>query len=179
MIPTYQINQPCLHVCPLSELQRVAAGLGRFDLLSLLSPNHGGDDHRGLACDRHLEMSFHDIVEPKPDLVAPDRQTISALIDFGRLRQRPMLIHCWAGISRSSAAAYVLACDFNVGCEREIADELRRRAPCVTPNRLMVRLADDILGRNGRMVAAIDRIGRGVEAFEGTPYVLPLAWPIE
>jgi predicted protein tyrosine phosphatase len=124
-------------------------------------------------------MSFHDIAEPKPDLVAPDRQTMASLIDFGRLRQRPILIHCWAGISRSSAAAYVLACDCNVGYEREIADELRRRGPCVTPNRLMVKLADDLLGRNGRMIAAIERIGRGVEAFEGTPYALPLAWPIE
>jgi predicted protein tyrosine phosphatase len=89
------------------------------------------------------------------------------------------VIHCWAGISRSSAAAYVLACDRNPGFELEIAGELRHRAPSVTPNSLMVRLADDLLGRNGRMVQAIERIGRGADAFEGQPYRLPLSWPIE
>jgi len=87
------------------------------------------------------------------------------------------LIHCWAGISRSSAAAFAIACDRNPGFERDIADELRRRSPSATPNRLMVRLADDLLRRDGRMVDAIDGIGRGAEAREGEPYALPLKWP--
>ena len=106
---------------------------------------------------------------------------MQAILNFGRAgsNQRAMLIHCWAGISRSSAAAYAIACDHNPGFEREIAAELRRRAPSVTPNRLMVRLADDLLQRNGHMIAAIDRIGRGAEASEGEPYELPLKWPIE
>jgi predicted protein tyrosine phosphatase len=90
-----------------------------------------------------------------------------------------MLIHCWAGISRSSAAAFAIACDHNPGHERAVADELRRRAAFVTPNRIMAELADNLLGRGGRMVDAIDRIGRGAEAFEGSPYQLPLLWPIE
>jgi len=101
------------------------------------------------------------------------------ILDFARDgRDHEMLIHCWAGISRSSAAAYVIACDRNPGFERDIADELRRRAPSVTPNRLMVVLADDLLDRNGRMTEAINRIGRGADAFEGEPYQLPLSWPI-
>jgi hypothetical protein len=40
----------------------------------------------------------------------------------------------------------------------------------------MVRLADDLLERCGRMVDAIDGIGRGAEAREGEPYALPLKW---
>jgi predicted protein tyrosine phosphatase len=55
---------------------------------------------------------------------------------------------------------------------------LRRRAPFVTPNRLMVRLADEMLARDGRMVEAIEKIGRGAEAREGEPYQLPLRWPV-
>jgi hypothetical protein len=42
----------------------------------------------------------------------------------------------------------------------------------------MVKLADDILNRHGRMSTAIARIGRGAEAAEGEPYQLPLRWPI-
>jgi predicted protein tyrosine phosphatase len=124
-------------------------------------------------------LSFHDIVEPKAGLIAPDRDMMATVMDFGRGCQQPLLVHCWAGISRSSAAAYALVCARNPGYEREIARELRHRAPFATPNRLMVALADDLLGRNGRMVAEIERIGRGGEAFEGRPYQLPLSWPIE
>lgn len=170
---------PDLHVCPLSGLPQVATKLGCFHLLTLLSPDHAGEYPRNLACDEHLHLSFHDIIEATPNLVAPDSDIMQAIIDFGRgARDHCMLIHCWAGISRSSAAAYAIACDRNPGFEGDIADELRRRAPSVTPNRLMVQLADDALRRNGRMVAAIARIGRGVEAFEGETYRLPLRWPI-
>ena len=49
----------------------------------------------------------------------------------------------------------------------------------MTPNRLMVALADDLLQRSGRMIKAIDGIGRGAEAAEGEPYQLPLRCPIE
>jgi predicted protein tyrosine phosphatase len=170
-----------MHVSPLSALGAITARFDSFDLLTLLSPDHPETDWSGLGCSRHVRLAFHDIVEQRAGLIAPDRKTLQAILDFGRGRigQRAMLIHCWAGISRSSAAAFAIACDRNPGYERAIADELRRRAAFVTPNRLMVKLADDMMGRNGRMIEAIDRIGRGAEAFEGEPYQLPLLWPIE
>jgi predicted protein tyrosine phosphatase len=170
-----------IHVSSLNALAGVAARLVSFDLLTLLSPGHPETDWRELNCHRHVRLAFHDIVEPLPDLVAPDHNLMQAVLDFGRESQpqHSLLIHCWAGISRSSAAAFVVACDRNPGFEREIAHELRRRAPSVTPNRLMVRLADDLLQGNGRLVDAIQTIGRGAEASEGAPYKLPLYWPIE
>jgi len=169
-----------IHVSSLSGLGRVAAALPAFDLLTLLSPSAEAQDWRDLAQARHLRLAFHDIAMPTPDLIAPDEGALQAILDFGRacVPERPLLIHCWAGISRSSAAAYVIACDRNPGFEDAIADELRRRSPVVTPNRLMVQLADDLLGRDGAMVAAIARIGRGADAFEGTPYQLSLKWPL-
>jgi predicted protein tyrosine phosphatase len=173
-------DTPSLYVCPLSELSGIAAGLGRFDLLTLLSPGYESEDHRSLKCKRHLELSFHDITEVAPGLVAPNMTIMQAILDFARAAHgSKLLIHCWAGISRSSAAAYAIACDRNPGFEREIASELRRRAPSVTPNRLMVSLADNLLGRGGRMTDAIQSIGRGADAFEGEPYRMPLSWPIE
>ena len=168
-----------IHVSALSALTGVTAQLGRFDLLTLLAPDYPDVDWREFACERHLRLAFHDIVEPMAGLTAPDRDIMQAVFDFGRSGddQRALLIHCWAGISRSSAAAFAIACDRNQGFERDIAVELRRRSPSATPNRLMVRLADDLLRRDGRMVDAIDGIGRGAEAREGEPYALPLKWP--
>lgn len=169
-----------IHVSSLAGLPDVAASLTSFDLLTLLSPKSSEHDWTGLTPARHLELAFHDIIEPTSGLIAPDAKMIASILDFGRAAtdERPMLIHCWAGISRSSAAAYMIACACNPGYERAIADELRKRSSFVTPNRLMVQLADDQLGRGGRMAEAIARLGRGADAFEGAPYQLPLRWPI-
>jgi predicted protein tyrosine phosphatase len=168
-----------IHVSSLSALNSVTARLQSFDLLTLLSPDYPETDRRVLACERHVRLAFHDIVEPVAGLTAPNRDMMQAVLAFGRSSddQRALLIHCWAGISRSSAAAFAIVCDRNPGFERDIAIELRRRSPSATPNRLMVRLADDLLQRDGRMVDAVDGIGRGAEAREGEPYALPLTWP--
>jgi predicted protein tyrosine phosphatase len=164
-----------IHVAPLSRLAAVAGSLPAYHLLTLLSPGSDGAMLRTLAPAQRLHLSFHDIADTRAGLIAPDRSTIVTILDFARAvpGDIPVLIHCWAGISRSSAAAYIIACDGNPGREDEIADALRRLAPFVTPNPLMVRLADELLERSGRMSAAITRIGRGAEAFEGAPYRLP------
>jgi predicted protein tyrosine phosphatase len=155
------------------------------DLVARRQPSHvvsleapAGEIADGTAIENHRRFSFNDITEPRPGLVAPSAHMIGELLDFGRGWDgpRPLLVHCWAGISRSCAAAFILACDRNPGRERVIADDLRRRAPFATPNRLMVQLADDLLAREGRMVAAIGAIGRGAEAPHGEPFDLPVRW---
>ncbi len=171
------VSLPPIHVSSLGHLPGVAASLPSYHLLTMLSPVSAGDSSlQMLAPQRRLQLVFHDVVEATPEFIVPSAATVQAILDFGRSRtgEAPMLVHCWAGISRSSAAAYMLACDGNLGHEATIADELRRRAPFATPNRLMIALADDMLGRQGRMVDAIARIGRGAEATQGTPYQLPM-----
>ena len=165
-------------VSPLEHLDATAARHQPSHLLTLLSPGHEDSARRNPPFEQHLQLYFHDITEAKEGLIAPNADHIGAILDFTRgwSGARPLLVHCWAGISRSSAAAYMIACARSPGHERDIADELRRRAPFATPNRLMVRLADEELQRSGRMVEAIDRIGRGADASQGSPYVLPLSF---
>ena len=88
----------------------------------------------------------------------------------------PMIVHCYAGISRSTAAAYsaVLALEPHRD-EFELAWELRALSPSATPNPRIVAFADDILGRGGRMIDAIAEIGRGADAFQGDPFRIELA----
>ena len=79
-------------------------------------------------------------------------------------------------ISRSTAAAYILLCDrHGQGMEAEIASALRNRAPHACPNPLMIRIADAMLERDGRMIDAIQGIGRGSIVALGERVELPLA----
>jgi predicted protein tyrosine phosphatase len=79
----------------------------------------------------------------------------------------PILIHCYAGISRSTATAFITACAHNPSAdEEEIALALRAASPTASPNRRFVALADAELGRGGRMSRAIDKIGRGPSWYE-------------
>ena len=74
------------------------------------------------------------------------------------------MVHCYAGISRSTAGAFVTACALNPQRdEMTIARALRDASPTATPNIRIVSLADRMLGRDGRMVAAIrvDRTRHG------------------
>ena len=119
----------------------------------------------------------NDIVEPTEGMVPASVADVARFVDFVTSwdRERPMVVHCWAGISRSTAGAFVAACALRPNDdEAEIAAELRRRSPSATPNRRIVALADRLLNRDGRMEAAIAAIGRGADAFEGAPFEMPI-----
>jgi predicted protein tyrosine phosphatase len=105
----------------------------------------------------HLRLIMNDIDRPAEGLIAPEAAHIRQLIDFlgSWDRESPLLIHCHAGISRSPAAAFIALCLLCPQISEEaLAQRLREASPAAKPNRLIVRLADDILGRQGRMVAA-------------------------
>ena len=88
--------------------------------------------------------------------------------------EAPLVIHCWAGISRSTAAALISLCALNEeGVEGDIATAIRRASPTAMPNSLMVAIADDLLGRRGRMVDAVRAIGEGKIAVAGKPFSIP------
>jgi predicted protein tyrosine phosphatase len=109
--------------------------------------------------------------------VIPCDEHVTRLIEFvrGWHRTTPMVVHCYAGISRSTAGAFVAACALNPRRdEMAIAREIRRASATATPNPRIVAIADRVLGRDGRMLAAIDAIGRGEMAYEGIPFRLDL-----
>jgi predicted protein tyrosine phosphatase len=165
-----------IHVCSLSRLHDTVAATGARHVVSLL----GNEDNLalppGIARGDHLWLQFHDIVEPRDGHIHPAGEHIERLIGFVKRWQRasPMVIHCYAGISRSTAAAYVAVCTLNAeGSEVAIAQALRRASPTATPNIRIVALADDVLGRRGRMVDAVKTIGQGMLA-EAAPFRLEL-----
>lgn len=127
--------------------------------------------------ENHLKLTFNDINVETPGLITPHEQDAKRLISFVESwnQKQPLLIHCWAGISRSTASAFAALCMLRPKVdELEIAQELRKASPSATPNRLITKQVDHILGRQGRMLAAIEAIGRGANAYEGAPFTLHL-----
>ena len=162
-------------VGPLSRVQALAEEHGISHIVTMLAPDTPHEAVAGIGPERHLRLYFHDIVQEREGHRPPSAADAERLIAFlqGWERSAPMLIHCWAGISRSTAAAYTALCLFRPRAdEEELAWELRQASPSATPHRLIVSLADQALGRQGRMVKAVERIGRGVDAYEGTPFIL-------
>jgi predicted protein tyrosine phosphatase len=130
-----------------------------------------------IDADNHLFLGINDITEAQDGMIVPAEEHVATLIDFVRRwdREAPIVIHCYAGISRSTAAAFITACVLQPARdEAEIARSLRAASRSATPNPLLVALADDLLERQGRMVDAIAAIGRGEMAVEGVPFALAL-----
>jgi predicted protein tyrosine phosphatase len=165
-------------VTPLSGIQNAISGYRPSHMITLLSPEHMIETPDGIDAARHLRVGMNDVADASASDMPPSAKHVDDVIAFGRgwKAQAPMLVHCWAGVSRSMAAAYILLCD-RLGANREIeiAQAMRKRAPHAYPNPLMVKLADKALGRDGRMVAAVEMLGRGRIVDEGECVEFPLA----
>jgi predicted protein tyrosine phosphatase len=165
-----------IYVAPLSLVQTTIADACVSHLVTLINDETVIDTPASIGPERHLRLAMNDICEPQPGLVLPCESHVSNLIRFtlGWDRKAPLLIHCWAGISRSTAAAFITLCALNPGAsELEVARTLRRASPTAYPNRLLVALADEALSRNGRMMTAVEDIGRGRVAEEAEVFALP------
>jgi len=165
-----------VHVCPLSAVPDIVRRNNASHLLTCLQDAVLVETPGAILPDRHLRLHIHDIAEPMMGCIAPGEEHVARLIDFAHAwgGQGRMVVHCWAGISRSTAAAFTALCALNPEVPEEtIAVRLRKASPTAYPNRLIIRLADDALGRKGRMVRAVESIGRGVIATEAIPFWLP------
>jgi predicted protein tyrosine phosphatase len=166
-----------IHVCSLARLHTTIEATGASHVVTLL----GIEDEVVLPAEvpagNHLRLHMHDISDPMDGYVTPQVEHIERLLTFvrGWKRDRALVIHCYAGISRSTAAAFTAVCALNPQRdERTVAQALRRASHTAFPNPRIVRLADQVLARQGRMVAAVEGIGRGTIAAEGVPFRLDL-----
>ena len=165
-----------IYVGPLSAVASTVESSGVGYLVTLINDQTMIETPDSIEPRRHLRLAMNDISEPQPGLVPPADSHVQQLIDFvaGWNRQSPMLIHCWAGISRSTAAAFISLCALNPGIdETHIAQTLRAASPTATPNKRLVLLADGLLKRDGRMTGAVEGIGRGETTLEAAVFQLP------
>jgi predicted protein tyrosine phosphatase len=169
---------PRVVVSPLSAVPKCIRLHAPSHLVTLLSPEYMIETPEGIHRERHLRLSIDDIVETSAGASPPTERHVLHLLEFSRAwdAKAPILVHCWAGISRSMAAAFAILCDrLGAGSEDFVAQTIRAHAPHADPNRLIVRLADDMLARQGCMVRAVEAIGRGTLTAEGVPVLLPVS----
>ncbi|ESX50375.1 tyrosine phosphatase family protein [Mesorhizobium sp. C416B] len=166
-----------IHVCSLAKLEETVARSRAEHVLSLLAAGTEVTRPASISRENHLHLVMHDIAMAQDGMTMPGEDHVRNLLGFARRwdRAKPMVVHCYAGISRSTASAYIIAAALAPKRdEAELALSLRTLSPSATPNPRLIAVADALLGRQGRMIEAIEAIGRGADAFEGTPFVLKI-----
>ncbi len=170
-------------VCSLSRLQETVSQSGAQHVVTLvrdeqlIKREHEGLRRNGVEPEDHLWLKMDDIADEMDGMIAPSEEHVEKLLAFLERwdRSQPLVVHCYAGISRSTAAAFIAACVISPDLdEAEIANRLRLASPTARPNIRLVAIADSYLGRNGRMVRAISQIGEGAGTYEAEPFKLYL-----
>ena len=166
-----------IHVCSLAALPETVRLAEASHVLTVMANVEQVARPVSVLPANHLKVSMDDITEEMDGFVAPSETHIDQVLSFvrGWDRGAPLVVHCYAGISRSTASAFAAACALNPNRdELEIAQKIRVASPIASPNRRIVGLADRALGRNGRMLRALDEIGPGAMMVEGRPFVIEL-----
>jgi predicted protein tyrosine phosphatase len=114
-----------------------------------------------------LELRFHDVIEDRPGTVPPEPFHIEQLLAFGcALGREPtadahLLVHCHAGVSRSSASmALLIAQAMPDRPGHAIFADILQIRPQIWPNLRIVEMGDTALGRNGNLIDAAKGIYR-------------------
>jgi predicted protein tyrosine phosphatase len=164
-------------VCGLARAQEQIDLHKAKSVIGILGPETQHPRYAGIAEEKHLRLSFNDINEETEGMTAATASDARRLVDFisDWDRKSPMVIHCWAGISRSTATGFAALCVLKPKeDEMALAQRLRAASPSATPNRLITAKVDAVLGRKGRMLRAVESIGRGANAYEGMPFNLKI-----
>src|SRR5438093_9545402 len=146
-------------ICGIPELDEHCAA-GVTHVLSILGPDWPEPEaFAAFAPHRRLTLRFHDIIEPEPDRIAPSRYDVEQLLAFGHELQQAedshLLVHCHAGVSRSTAATVLILAQAHPARPATAAfDAVVAMRPRAWPSLLMLEHGDALLGRGREIVAA-------------------------
>jgi predicted protein tyrosine phosphatase len=154
-------------VCGIEELTGHSEA-GVSHVLSILDPDWPVPEAFGRFGEHaKLEVRFHDIIEDAPGMVPPQPDDIAAILAFGRdLMAEPaatarLLVHCHAGISRSTAAMALLLAQAQPALPAAaILQGILAMREKAWPNLRILELGDAMLGRDGTLPAAAAAIYR-------------------
>ena len=166
-----------IHVCSLAALPDTVKATGASHVLTVMANVDQVQRPESVLPANHLKVQMDDITEQMDGFVAPSDSAYRA---GAELRAR---------LGPQRAAGGPLLCrhqplDRERLCRRlrtqsasrriSIARQIRAASPIASPNRLIVSLADKALGREGRMLRALDEMGPGSMLVEGRPFRVDL-----
>ena len=166
-----------IYVTSLARLHETVERTGARHIVTLINADTAVVRPESVPEENHLFLGFNDITDVMDGMTPPGAHHVDAYIAFLEAwdRSRPLVVHCFAGISRSTAAGFIAACALQPDRdEHEIALEIRKASPSATRNARLVALADARLEREGRMSAAVKAIGRGADAYAGEPFLIAI-----
>ncbi len=154
-------------VCGLEELA------GHADrqvshVLSILDPDQPEPEaFGGYGEHARLELKFHDVIQEMPGFEAPQVEHVEKMLAFGQdlLRDpepaRHLLVHCHAGISRSTAAMTLLLAQAQpgLGADEVLAQVVHIREKA-WPNLRILSMGAELLGRQGEFIEAAGAVYR-------------------
>ena len=159
MVADTQLMPFQVTICGIEELEGHCAGAVTH-VLSILDPGWPEPDSLSrFDINRRLRLRFHDVIESQPGWIAPERWDVELLLAFSRdlaaSKEAHLLVHCHAGVSRSTAAAtLVMAQTCPDRPAAEVLQEVVRLRPRAWPNLRILEFGDEILGRHGEIVEA-------------------------
>ena len=154
-----------LSICGLTELGAFRDAAVTH-VLSILDPGFPEpSDFADYGPHKRLTLRFDDVIEPGTGLLPPEPHHIEALLEFGKGLASAiddplghLLVHCHAGISRSTASMTILLAEARPDTDEDtIFAHIREIRSQAWPNSRMIGMADALLGRDGRLLAALRR----------------------
>ena len=153
-------------ICGLEELP-LHRDAGVSDVLSIIDPFAIDPEcFGGYPAHRRTLLRFDDLIFEIPGLEAPQDHHVEAILAFGSALEKSdaahLLIHCHAGVSRSTAAAALLMAQHNPGREADAFLALLEIRQQAWPNTRMVEIADRLLERRGALKAGLEAYRRAL-----------------
>jgi predicted protein tyrosine phosphatase len=103
-----------------------------------------------------LVLRFEDVDRYDEGLATPDIHHVAAALSFAEANaDKELLVHCHQGVCRSTALGLAIyAQRLGAGREQEAVKKLLETNPDAAPTLCMIEMADELLNRNGHLVAA-------------------------
>ncbi|MDB4831651.1 hypothetical protein OAH28_03110 [Hyphomicrobiales bacterium] len=162
-------------ISPLSLANKMIDKYNANYIISILSPGALFPVFNNIKDEDHLKLSFNDIISPRQNLIEPSLEHVKSIINFSKRcdKSDTLLIHCYAGISRSTAAALILYSYYKNNLSADsMAIELMSLSPCANPNSLLLAFGDRVIGNKNTLMQCHILLKRPKLAYENEPFIL-------
>ena len=148
-----------IFVCGVHNLEYAINSIKPDSLISVVQESYQPDEKISSKINKHLRISIDDIVDKQLGKVIPTKKNVEILLKFFETMDlnKPTVIHCLAGISRSSACALILRRTQTDIPDIELVSKFRSLMPHAHPNKLLIEYADSLLNRKGELIASLKK----------------------